>query len=90
MLKTIENIKFTANLEETKGEICGNSMVGDNSMVGSGEIINPESSIKRKNQVEKAKSKNLIKPKNHDFSFNSRNLETGPGFLISEARIAFT
>ena len=37
-----------------------------------------------------AKSKNLVKSKNQDFSPNFRNMKIEPGFLTPKARLAFT
>ena len=37
-----------------------------------------------------AKSKNLIKLKNHNFFLNFKNIKTGPGFLIPRAKLTFT
>ena len=86
MLKTTGSTGSTANSEETKSKVGGNSMVG-NSMVGGSEATNP---TKRKNQAKITKSKILVKSKSHDFPPNSRNKEAGTGFLTLEARLAFT
>ena len=59
-------------------------------MIDNIEIINQISSIKRKNEAISTKSKILIKPKNHDFPLNSRNMDIKPSFFIFKARLAFT
>ena len=84
MLKTIGSTGSAAKPEKTKGKFSGNSMFGN--MVDSGEAINP---TKGKNQAKTTKSKILVKSKNHDIS-KSRTEKVGTGFLISEARLAFT
>ena len=86
MLKTTGSTWSAANLEETKSEIGGDSVVS-NSMVDGSETINP---AKGKNQAKTTKSKILVKSKSHDFPFNSRNREAGTGFLTPKARLAFT
>ena len=85
MLKTTGSTESATSLEETEGEVGGNSVVG-NSIVGGGEATNP---TKGKNQAKMTKSKILVKSKNPDFPPNSRNKEAGTGFLTSEARLAF-
>ena len=85
MLKITGSTGFAANPKETKGEIGGNSMIG-NSMVGGNEATNP---TKGKNQAKMTKSKILVKSKNHDF-LKSRTEEVRMGFITSEARLAFT
>ena len=47
MLKTIESTGSTANPEEIKGKISGNSVVID-SMVGGGKATNQANTTKRK------------------------------------------
>ena len=37
-----------------------------------------------------AKSKNLVRPKNPDFSPNFKNINIGLGFLIPKTRLVFT
>ena len=86
MLKTTGSTGSAASPKETKGEVGGNSVVGD-SMVGGSKATNP---TKRKNQAKTTKSKILVKSKNHDFPSNFRNKEAGTGFLTPETRLAFT
>ena len=69
MLKIIENIESVTNPKKTKNKVDGDSVVG------SSKVINQTSFTKRKNQAKMAKSKNLIKLKNRDFLFNSRNID---------------
>ena len=88
MLKTIGSIESTANSKENKGKYSGNNVDG-NSMVDGGEVINQISPTKGKNQAKTTKFKILIKSKNCDFPPNFRNMEAGPGFFTSKARLAF-
>ena len=83
MLKIIGSIGSVANPKETEDEASGNSIVGSN------EVTNQINPIEEKKQAKTTKSKNLVKSKNHDFSFNSRNREAGKRFLTPEARLAF-
>ena len=84
MLKTTKCIGSVANPKKTKGEVGGDSVVGD--MVGGSEATNP---IKRKNQAKTTKFKILVKFKNHDFP-KFRIEEAGMGFLTPKARLGFT
>ena len=86
MLKTTGSTGSAANPKETKGEVGGDSMVG-NSIVGGGEAIN---FTKGKNQAKMTKSKILVKSKSHDFPPNSRNREAETAFLTLKARLVFT
>ena len=86
MLKTTRSAGSVANPEETKGEVSGNSVIG-NSMVSGGEATN---STKGKNQAKTTKSKILVKSKSHNFPPNSRNRKAGTGFFTPKARLAFT
>ena len=86
MLKTTKNTGSVANLKKTKGEVDGNSVVGNN-MVGGSEVTNL---IKEKNQIKPIKSKILVKSKSHDFPPNSRNKKAGMSFLTPKARLTFT
>ena len=61
MQKTIKSTGFIVKPKKIK------VMIGDNSVVNTGELTNQIISTNRKNQVKTVKSKNLIKPKNHDF-----------------------
>ena len=83
MLKTTGSTGSTANPEETKGEVGGNSVVGN--LVGGDKTTN---STKRKNQAKITKSKTLLKSKNHDF-LKSKTEETGTSFFTPKARLAF-
>ena len=84
MIKTIRSIGSETRFKKTKSKVSGDSMVGD------GKVTNQKSSIKGKNQAKTAKSKNMVRPENYDYFFNSRNIGTGPGFFISGARLVFT
>ena len=59
-------------------------------MIDGAEFNNPKKSIKRKNQAKMAKSKNLLKPKNYNFSPNFKNIEAGPSFFTFKSRLVFT
>ena len=86
MLKTIGSTRSAANVKEIKGEVGGESVVGD-SVVDDGEAIN---FTKGKKHAKTTKSKILVKSKNHDFPPNSRNRKARTSFFTSEARLAFT
>ena len=84
MLKTTGSTRSAAKLKKTK------TKVGNDNIVGGGKVTNQTSFIKRKNKAKMAKFKNLIKIKNYDILFNSKNIIAGQGFFIPEARLAFT
>ena len=84
MLKITKSTGFTADPKETKGEVYGNNVVS------SGKIINQKNSKNEKNQAKIAKSKNLVRRKNHNFSPNSMNMKIRPSFPTPEARLVFT
>ena len=83
MLKTTGSTGSVASPEKTEGGVGGDSVVD---VVGGGEATNP---TKGKNLAKTTKSKILVKSKNHDFP-KSRPEEAGTGFLIPEAKLAFT
>ena len=64
--------------------------IDDDNMVSNGEITNQESFIKRKNKAKIAKSKNLVRLKNHDFSLYFKNMGTVLSFFTSKDRLIFT
>ena len=83
MLKITRCNEFGIGFKKSKVKVCSKSMVDR------GKVTSQKSSTKRKNQANIAKSKNLVRPKNNDFSLNSKNMETGLDFFISGARLAF-
>ena len=84
MLKTTGSTGSTANFEEIKGGIDGNSVVSD--VVRSSDVTNP---TKRKNLVKTTKSKIWVKSKKHNFP-KFRPEKAGTGFLTPKTRLAFT
>ena len=66
-----------------------NVQVDINNIINDNKITNQKNFIIKKNLIKMAKSKNLIKIKNHDFSPNSKNMDTKLGFLTLKARLAF-
>ena len=59
-------------------------------MINDSKVTNQINFIKRKYQAKITKSKILVKSKNHDFFPNFRNIEVGPGFFTSKAKLIFT
>lgn len=59
-------------------------------MVIDNKITTQENPIKRKNLAKIAEFKILIKLKNHDFSLNSKNIDTRLRFFTPKVRVIFT
>lgn len=79
---TIKSIKSVARSNKTENKDIIYDIIDDN------KVIN-QKSLAKKNQAKMAKSKNLVRHKNHDFSFSSKNMGTGLSFLTPKAKLAF-
>lgn len=78
-----KSIESTIRPKKTKNKFDVNSMVDNN------KITNQKSFAKIKIQAKMAKSKNLIKFENQDFSFNLKNINIRSNFFIFKGRLVF-
>ena len=80
-MKTTKSTMFVWRSQKDKNKFSFDSIVGDN------KIITQENLMKRKNLANIAKSKILIKPKNHDFSSYSKNMDTRLRFFTPKLEL---